>query len=219
MFWYLLLAHLIADYPLQPTWMVRNKVHLWALSLHVGVHLVAMLAIVGQIRQVIWPQILALAFAHFIIDVGKNTVYRLKPEWVIAPYLIDQLFHYISIWLVSVWIGRAHGSLPLPLAVPWVILAIGYLLVTYVWFITENILYYANPRYRLELKTQLWSRMIIRATLLTAMIFVWKPIPVIAMAVPAPQCIPYLCGNYRIRALLTDLGVVLAVLIFYQLAV
>jgi hypothetical protein len=219
MVWYLLLAHFIADYPLQPNWMVRHKVHLWALSLHVGVHLIVMLAIVGQVRQVIWPQILVLALAHFIIDVGKNTVYRYKPEWVIAPYLIDQLFHYISIWLISVWIGRVHGSLPLPLAETWVILIIGYLLVTYVWYITENILSYANPGYRLELKTQLWSRMVIRAGLLTGLVFLWRPFSLISMAVPIQISIPYLSGDYRSRALLTDLGVVLAVLVFYLLAV
>jgi hypothetical protein len=199
--------------------MVRAKTQLWGLSLHAGVHYAVMLAIVGQARQRVWLHLLVLALIHFTIDVGKNMVYRLKPSWVIAPYLVDQLFHYISIILVSLWIERQIGPFQMPISRNWVILAIGYLIVTFVWSISEKILYHANPEYRLEMSAQFWPRMITRSVLLSGFLLVLGFYSPIALALSTAYRIPYLSGVYRRRALCSDLAAIFVALAFIQLAV
>lgn len=216
MFWSLLLAHFIADYPLQPNWIVRNKTRLWALLLHVSIHLVVMLAIVGAARAQVWPYLLALAVIHFWIDVGKNTIYRLRPKWVVGPYLVDQACHYLSIGLVSAWILGHIPAPALPFSPMAAILVTGFLLVTYVWSITERILAHSQPDYRLELARQFWPRMFARAALLSGLLLLWRLAPSTTAATLTTGRLPYLSGPYRRRALLTDLSVVIVVQLFIQ---
>jgi hypothetical protein len=218
MFWILLLAHFIADYPFQPDWMVRRKKRIDGLALHVIVHLVVMLVIVGTARAQIWPYLSGLAFIHFWIDVGKNTVYRLRPKWIVLPYLIDQLCHYLSIGLVAWWIGQQVGTVLLPLTESASILGIGYLFATYVWFITERVLAHADAAYRSVLIRQLWPRMLTRGIILSGLLFLAQSFPVLLFAAPSAGSLPYFSGEYRLRALFTDLSVVVAVLIFIRLA-
>ena len=67
-FWMLMLAHLVGDYPLQPDWMVQAKRTWRGLTLHVGVHLAMLLILAGTGRSAFWPFLLALAAMHFAID-------------------------------------------------------------------------------------------------------------------------------------------------------
>jgi hypothetical protein len=123
MIWHLFLAHFLADYPLQTSWMAHNKWRPYVLIAHVGIHFLVMLLLAGAARAAVWPYLLALALAHLLIDAGKNTVHRLRPGWVIGPYVVDQLVHYLTIVLTGAWIGRAVGPVTLPFSSEAAILA------------------------------------------------------------------------------------------------
>jgi hypothetical protein len=219
MFWYLIFAHLMADYPLQPTWMVLKKTNPSVLFLHTAIHFGAMLAVVGAVRQAIWPYLVVLAVIHFGIDLGKNWVNERRPGWVVLPYIVDQIFHYISIWFVSVWIVRQAGALPLPITTDWLIYANTYLFVTYVWFISERILAYTDSTYRKEVVEQLWTRMFARAAFLSGFLFFWRWFLPAAFRPTVAFPVPYFSGRYGTRALVTDLGVALVGMVFILWAI
>jgi len=214
MFWYLVLAHLIADYPLQPTWMVSNKTRWMVLALHALVHFAVVLIVVGSARLIIWPQLLVLALLHLVIDIGKNSLSKLRPKWVIIPYLVDQILHFTVMGFIGAWIDSQISErlfTPRPF---WLVLIIGYLLVTYVWYISERILTYANLAYREEVVNQVWPRMVTRATLLTVMLFLLGWLSPFSLSSALFVNLPYLSSKYRQRILFTDLVVSMGGLIF-----
>jgi len=214
MFWHLLLAHFLADYPLQPNWMAANKHRPLVLLLHVCIHLVVMLLVVGTSRQKLWPFLLLLASIHFIIDMGKIMLNARSPDWVILPYLIDQLLHYISIAGITYWIGRTITIAVLPFNSQLTIIAIAYLLVTYVWYISERVMTYAAPDYRQELVAQAWPRMFVRAIFLSGFLWFVRP-RIIDQGNPAALiALPYVASRYGRRAILIDLLVAAGGLIF-----
>lgn len=230
MFWYLLLAHFIGDYPLQPYWMVRYKTRSTVRLLHVSIHFVVMLALSGSSVTRLWPYLLALAGIHFFIDTGKNIVNTLRPDWVIGPYVIDQMTHYLSIGLVAAWIDRTAGSLVLPLSQNLVVFTLGYLLATYVWYISERIFTSGIPAYQEQVIQQSWSRMLVRASLLSALLFGLKSLqghgwiglsshwsPVVLLFGSAIH-LPYASDQERGRAILTDILVSLAMAILVLIA-
>ena len=214
MFWYLVLAHLIADYPLQPTWMVSHKTRWTVLVLHALVHFVISLVVIGSARLIIWPQLLVLALLHLVIDIWKNSLSRLRPKWVIMPYLVDQFLHFTAMGFIGVWIDNQIGERLFTQRPFWLILIIGYLLVTYIWYISERILTYANLAYREEVVNQVWTRMVTRATLLTVMLFLLGWLSPITLSSAIIVNLPYLSSKYRLRILFTDLAVSMGGLIF-----
>lgn len=218
MFWLLYLAHFLGDYPLQPGWLVEAKRNWRGLVLHVSIHLAVMLFIVGPVRRFIWLYLLLLAGLHFAIDVLKNLFFRYRPKWVVGPHVLDQFLHLLSILLIAGWIQRIVPQTWLPGYQVWPIYAMGYLLATYVWFITERVVSYADQAYQRELTAHLWSRMITRALLVTLFLLAWRflaaAIPLIATTVQ----IPYVGGSYGRRALVTDLCVAVAATLFIRLA-
>lgn len=222
MFWPLLFAHFIADYPLQTDGIVKAKKHWPGLTLHVAIHLVTMLVIVfGIVRadwRVVGPFVLALAVLHFGIDTGKNTISKLKPNWIVVPYLLDQVFHMLSILLVAYWIAQAGGVSTLAIQSSWMIYAIAYVLVTHVWFITERVLVYANKAYQHVVNAQMWSRMVTRAALLTLLLLGWNLWGGGLLITALIFQWPYRSGQYQWRTLSTDVGVVLGAMIFILLA-
>ncbi|RPI32521.1 MAG: DUF3307 domain-containing protein [Chloroflexota bacterium] len=218
MFWHLLFAHFVADYPLQPNWMVRNKDKISVLLLHTLIHFIVTVLFVGRAALVIWPYLLALTAAHFIIDVCKLTLGRYRPKWVIIPYVIDQVLHYISIWLVVVWIDASAGLLDLPFEPVWLIYATAYLVATYVWFISERILAYDEPDYREQVINLLWPRMLVRAGILTLFLFGWRLVAGISPSLAVTLRLRDQCYQYSPRAMLTDAGVGLVMLVFVQVA-
>lgn len=175
MFWTFLLAHLLADYPLQTDAMVQAKKHLPGLTLHVGVHLVTMLVIVWSVYGSSWrttlPAVLAVTLLHFAIDVWKNVLSKHKPQWVISGYLQDQLLHVLSLLLVVFWLTPGDRF-----AVPaaWVLYLSGYVLVTHAWFVTERVLTYRNKTRQQLVNAQLWPRMASRALMLTLLLWGWR---------------------------------------------
>lgn len=172
MFWTLFFAHLLADYPLQPMWLVRSKDKIWALVLHAGIHFLTMLLLVGETRQSIWPQLLILATFHFIVDVVKYRLSDARPEWITVPYFVDQAVHIGSILVVATWIDLQVPEAALAVDPIFFIFASGYLLATHVWFVTEKTISHANAGYLDEVETTLWPRMVARAAFLTVLLLV-----------------------------------------------
>jgi hypothetical protein len=205
MFWWLYLAHLLSDYPFQPTWMVTNKARWSVLLLHSGVHFVTSFVLIGQVRYLVWPYLLLLTAIHFTIDLLKNAVNRSRPDWIILPYLVDQGLHAISIFLVGLLITQQVSPTFLPGKSLGLILAIAYLLGTYVWYITERVISLKQPEYRQEVIELAWTRMLIRTGLLTAFLVTYGMFYQLGLTFVFRN--PYSLAKTGIRALLTDLSV------------
>lgn len=210
-FWALVLAHLLGDYPLQPNWMVGIKRSWAGLALHILTHLAVLLVLVRPSLMAVWPYLLGLSLVHFIIDIFKNQVWQRHPDWVVGPYLFDQGLHVVSIFLIGSLIEQAAPGATYILPRPWLILGSGFVFVTFAWFITERVVFYRTPAYTAEVVSQKWLRMAARTLLLVVVVWIGKPAlfgiaPLAAVALP----LPYLSGQYRHRALLTDVIVALA---------
>ena len=218
MFWTLLLAHFIADYPLQLPWILRAKRTLRGLAAHVAIHIVVMGILVSPALAQVWPQVAAIALGHFALDAGKNAVMRWRPRWVVRSYLADQALHMLVLWLACTSIAqRSPAAIPLlspNLTVP----LSGYLLATYVWFISERIFAHQNDAYVQEINRYATLRMAARGLLLTIFLalaaLTFKPAGVFAGNFPlhtpparvglALVALPYLVGTFRRRAAVTD---------------
>lgn len=207
MFWQFLLAHFIADYPLQTDWMVEAKRNILGLGLHVGIHAVVLLIIAGAALPELWFHILCLVVIHFGIDFWKNKFSEYKPTMKLSGYFLDQLFHLLSIIGIARFVNVENSSL---LANDYAIMGIGYLLVGHVWYITERILNHNNQAYQTVVTQHLWSRLVARSGLLTALLFTptnWLFIFAISPFIDWP----YLAGQYRLRIWLTDISVSITV--------
>ncbi|MFW6068906.1 MAG: DUF3307 domain-containing protein [Chloroflexota bacterium] len=219
MFWTLSLAHLIGDYPLQTDSLVRAKRHWWGLTLHVAIHLALMLLLAGRDSLIVWPQLLALAAAHFAIDALKNYEARRWPHLVVTSYTIDQILHFLSIILVALWIEADYG---IHRDQNWLIYAAAYLSATHVWFITERVVAYRQPRYQLEVETHRWSRIFARGLTLSVYLFLGHlllapEVLMVSFAFALRLPPPYRCTQFRRRMLVQDLlgPLVLALLVFW----
>lgn len=94
----LFLAHVIADYLLQTSWIVANKRRVIAMAVHIGAVLVTMCLTTVSLH----PGIFLLALAHLWIDVVKTYA---MPEGL-AAYVGDQALHVLSIVATAlVWPG------------------------------------------------------------------------------------------------------------------
>lgn len=217
MFWHLLFAHYIGDYLLQTNWIAANKKRWSVLMLHIGIHLAVMLVVSGSARLVIWPFLLVLAAFHLSLDALKNIVADCWPDWIVLPYLVDQGLHCLSIAGIAAWIHRSTSSLTPLFDARLAIYGTGLLLTTYVWFISERVLFQRNPAYMRELIDQRWSRIMIRAIAWGSLLWLTTPTPLLAGSLAATIHWPYISGQHARRALLTDLLVVLTTLILVQL--
>lgn len=159
MFWTFLLAHLTADYPLQTDRLVIAKKHLPGLTIHVGIHWIVMMLLLIPVIEIVWPFILVVAILHFCIDAFKNFLGRRRPQWVIGPYIFDQFLHVSSLLLVSIWMAQTVELPSWQVTSPAVIYAIGFLLSTYTWFVSERILVYRYDNRRLSVTSTMWPRM------------------------------------------------------------
>lgn len=203
MFWQFLLAHFIADYPLQTNWMVEAKRTILGLMLHVGIHLVVLLIVAGSALPELWLHVLCLAAIHFGIDFGKNKFSEYQPTMKISGYFLDQLFHLFSIIGIAGIVNLENSPL---LPNNTAIMGVGYLLVGYVWYVTERIISHDNQAYRTVVNQHVWSRLVARSGLLTALLFTptnWLFIFAISPFIDWP----YLAGQYRLRIWLTDISV------------
>ena len=218
MFWQLLLAHLLADFPLQPLWLVRSKRFFWGLAVHGTVHFLTLLLVVGSARGVIWPQLLALALIHFTIDVLKYRFGSRRPGWVTAPYFIDQAVHILSVLAVASRIGTLAPELSLAIAPAVAIVASAYVVATHVWFVTEKTLAHAETGYRSEVENSLWPRMLARAAFLSGLLFVLIGRSAPPLVLAGTVRLPYYKDTHWRRALVTDLLVAILTAALVRLA-
>lgn len=90
----LLLAHVLADFVFQTTWMVDNKLGPQGLAAHGAVVLGAAVLVTGTLD---WS-LLWLAALHIAIDAIKARVRR-----GLAPFLLDQAAHLVTCAALAVW--------------------------------------------------------------------------------------------------------------------
>jgi hypothetical protein len=205
MFWRILLSHILADYPLQPDWIVFNKRKVWGLGVHIAIHFGVMFVLVGSARTEIWPKLLALAGVHLLLDITKSSITPARARSAIPYYLLDQLLHVASIYLVAGWIDRSVDPSITPASSEWPLLISAYVVATYVWYITERTAYSSDKGYMAALEDHFWSRMIGRAAMLTALLLVAPGWGAIGLGMAFQ--LPYVKGNYRRRALTVDIAV------------
>lgn len=211
-FWMLVLAHLIGDYPLQTDWLVSVKRNWWGLSLHVGVHLLVLLILAGSALPSLWPYLVTLAVIHYCIDAFKNWLSSVRPQWVNGPYIFDQFLHLLSLIGITLWIANRLDPSALAsrlfLSPEWTILLIGLSLCSVVWYISERVLSHATPVYQQEVVDRRWPRIFIRATLFFLLLWAGE----LAGALVLPLflfLLPYPSPTYRRRAMMTDVAVAL----------
>jgi hypothetical protein len=209
LFWNLLLAHFISDYPLQPKWMVRNKTKPLVLLVHVGIHFVVMAGLTGTSMVRLWPFLASLAGAHYLIDATKIAANKYLPDRLFSLYVADQAAHYITIGLTGLWISRVAGTPQPLLSIPLAVYLLGFVVVSYVWFISEQIIAFRNPVYQQEINETGWSRMLVRTVLLSLILILQHNISFSIL--PLGVFLPYLEGQYKRRALWSDIFVVCAV--------
>jgi hypothetical protein len=101
----LFLAHVIADYLLQTTWLVDNKHRPLAIGLHIG----AVFAILPLVTLSFSPWFLALAALHLAIDLTKT---HLMGAGLVA-YVADQVLHLVSIALIAALAPGIWAASPL----------------------------------------------------------------------------------------------------------
>jgi hypothetical protein len=100
----LFLAHLIGDFLLQPaSWVKakeRKKLGAWQLYVHVLLHGLLILLITWNLQ--FWKWALLIAVVHLIIDSLKILLQNKANGRLL--FFIDQAFHFISIYLIWLWL-------------------------------------------------------------------------------------------------------------------
>jgi hypothetical protein len=99
----LVTAHLIADFPLQPGWLLQRKKNPFVLLLHIAIVAGVAAALLGAIP---WPLLAILAVTHFVMDTVK--VYRLKDT--LASFLADQFVHLAVIAGLGIFYPDAFAN-------------------------------------------------------------------------------------------------------------
>lgn len=214
MFWVLFLAHLIADYPLQPDRLVAAKKHFPGLAIHVSIQWIVMTLLTWPWRSILWPYILAIAIFHFVIDYFKVILGKKKPEWVIAPYLWDQPLHWLSLIIVCYWMSQTTDLHIWNINSSLIIYSIGILMVTHIWFVTERVMTYRDQGLQLRVVKSMWLRMASRLILFTLLVMA-QPLSFALLLVFLPA-IYFLYGylKYSNKWVFIDVGVALFSTIF-----
>ena len=163
MFFTLVLAHFLGDYLFQPNWMASRKNKFWVLILHVSIHLLLMVLLVGSVRFQVWPQLLMLMFVHLFLDWLKISLTNNWRSQRVPLYFMDQTIHLFTIWGTVIVTRIMNPELKLNQTQPWVIIAIAYLVVTYVWFISERVIYQSDKEYLINIDETKFPRMLARA--------------------------------------------------------
>ncbi len=113
---YLIIAHLISDFLLQPKklvdWKIKSK---WGTLTHVLIHAVIGFAvlspfIINGYTQLVYV-VLGVNFMHFWIDEAKIN-YALTHDGKAKPFIIDQLLHIIVLVIAYLTVINTEFTLP-----------------------------------------------------------------------------------------------------------
>lgn len=97
----LLFAHTLADFVFQTDWIAANKRNPVALGLHLSSVFATAVLATGSIH----PALVALAFLHIAIDLGKlGLEHRWRSSRRLPLFLIDQTLHLLSIGAIALWL-------------------------------------------------------------------------------------------------------------------
>ncbi len=165
LFWYLGLAHWLADFPLQSDWIAQHKANGRVLLLHALIHFVVSLVVLFPAIGITWPFVLALASTHFVIDALKNWLNLHRPAWGAWSYLVDQVLHMVSLALVAFWMGASVGKVTAAIPVWAAIVASGLVWITSVWGITERVLWGRSRSIPRGGLARPWQRLVLRVGL------------------------------------------------------
>lgn len=126
----LLFAHAIADFLLQPDWMVRRKREPWVLLAHTAIVLALSQLALGHVAS---PAVLLLAASHLAIDAVKT--HAARPG--LTAFLADQGAHLavilgVALWQPGLWATGLWAALPdrFAGAPHYLLLAAGFLIAT-----------------------------------------------------------------------------------------
>ena len=113
---YLILAHLLGDFVLQPASLVQWKMKsMKGVFVHVLIHFVVgnliLLPFILNGYKWLTLVVLCICFAHFWIDQAKIN-YNLKYDTKVKPFLIDQMLHLLTLLVAYFFISETAWSLP-----------------------------------------------------------------------------------------------------------
>ena len=127
MFYLFLLAHLVADFVLQPYWLVVRKRRWDGLLIHGGIVLACMLLLplADASALALWPAMLLITAVHIAADRWKVRYGDRIPGPPIGSFLLDQAIHITALCLTlglvlpsrQVWMLAASPVAPLALYV------------------------------------------------------------------------------------------------------
>jgi hypothetical protein len=107
LFWLLILAHFIADFPLQSDkiFALKSK-YKWGLLPHILISFIASLVIAFPYLGFgnFWFAILFLASIHFLLDWFKLLLTKKLLSDSLFTFLFDQMLHIIFIWLTCFYL-------------------------------------------------------------------------------------------------------------------
>jgi hypothetical protein len=214
MIWNLLLAHLLGDFPLQIDWIALRKSNFWVLILHVSIHFVLMVLLVGPSRDLVWPFLLLLSLVHMVQDRLKIFLTDRWPSRMLHLFYTDQLLHIAAILGLVFVIQTSNPNIPQTQYSAWVIIAIAFLMVTFVWYISERVNNAADIEYLKNIEETKISRMLVRSGFVSIFLLVrtWG-LPGLSSVFASP----YPPSIYRKRAVITDISVSFLVITFLLL--
>jgi len=103
----LYLAHVVADFLVQPGWVVRNKRRPHGFAAHAALHVVAACAAVNiGLTARLFLGIVALAVAHVVLDDVKN---RFANDGPIA-FAVAQAAHLLAVGVTAVWMTTSWAG-------------------------------------------------------------------------------------------------------------
>ena len=113
MLYLFLFAHLVADFVLQPFWLVLRKRRWDGLLIHGAIVLACMLLLplLDRAALALWPVMLAITAVHVAADWWKVHHGDCIPGPPIGPFMLDQMVHLATLC--------GALSLPLPAAQVW----------------------------------------------------------------------------------------------------
>lgn len=113
---YLILAHLLGDFVLQPNklvlWKIKSKAGVFVHALvHFLINIIVLFPFIAKGALWLIPAALFISSIHFCIDQTKIN-YDLKHDKKVLPFLIDQLLHLLTILLVYFFLGKIELNIP-----------------------------------------------------------------------------------------------------------